>query len=343
MMDPVAESRSTPIADDFATLLDQLESAIPDLGSEALDREVAALLGTAFAPTRSKIAEPKRGEEARGRRRASADSEFSWFGQLVARWPVLSPAQTTAAAIEVEVGLLAGERLATSDRALLDRRIYADLYRLAEIGERSFVRLVLSNLRLVFHWSKGVAHSVDSDWAQDAFQVGCIGLMRGIQGWDHKMGFTLSTFVSWHIRQAIQRWRANDILLIRIPVHVWEAIGSDDKTLKPALRAAAARAQNIFSLDEMDGEEPWFECDGGLTEAIEELERVEVIRDALAQIDGREAAILRMRFGIGEYAEPMTLEEIGSAFGFTRERARQLETKGKAKLMAMSAVRELLG
>lgn len=342
-MDHARSNPATPtVSDDLSALLAELEAAMPDLSADVLDREVAELLGREATVPSSSAAKSRR-EQPNERRRKSGRSEFEWYTHLVARWSVMSQPQTIAAAIEIEAGLFAAERLATTERATLDRRTNADLHRLVEIGERSFARLVLSNLRLVFHWSKGVAQSVDSDWAQDAFQAGCLGLMRGIQGWDYKMGFTLSTFVSWHVRQAIQRWRANEILLIRIPVHVWESLNSEDKDLAPALQLAATRAQNIFSLDEMDGEEPWFEYDGGLNDATDDVERAATLSKALDSIPEREGLVLRMRYGIGDdIAEPMTLEAIGAAFGFTRERARQLETRGKDKLKAMSELRDLI-
>jgi DNA-directed RNA polymerase specialized sigma subunit len=100
--------------------------------------------------------------------------------------------ETIAAARAVEVGLFAEGRLETVDRAQVTRMHVRDLRTLVDNGRQAFQRLIVSNLRLVFHWSKGVASSLGEDWAQDAFQVGCIGLIRGLQGWDYTQGYALT-------------------------------------------------------------------------------------------------------------------------------------------------------
>lgn len=319
---------------DLVALLERLERENPELAAAALDREIDSLLER--TPAASRTASPvKASAEPLHRRKRTGEKVFEWFTPLVARHPLLSPEETQQCAREVEAGLFAEEYLATHPTAEMQRRHVADLHQLVETGQRSFERLVLSNLRLVFHWSKGIASQIDSDWAQDAFQVGCIGLIRGIQGWDYAKGFSLSTYVSWHIRQAIQRWRANDILLVRLPVHVWEALDGSPEKMTPAVRAAADRSQNMHSLDEMSGEEAWFEYDGGLEDAGYEVDRTWLVSHLLNALDEREAEILRLRHGLGD-ADPMTLDEIGVIFKVTRERIRQLERKAVTQLRAMA-------
>lgn len=323
-------------------LLRELEREHPELADARVDREVSELLGR-DAP-RSQRSTSQSEALARARRKRGR-SVFKWYARLVAHWPVLSQSETIAAARSVEVGLFAAERLdqARLD-AVADRSEIADLRELVVRGQDAFDLLVASNLRLVFHWSKGVALTIDDDWAQDAFQVGCIGLMRGIQGWDHAKGFALSTFVSWHIRQSIQRWRANDVLLIRIPVHVWEDLESKDSQLTPALRAAANRSLGLRSIDAMDTDGQEFVWDARLDEPLEAEEKRRAIERLLETLSEREASIIRDRYGIG--GDPKTLEEIGVTWDVTRERIRQIEYKAMEKLRHPSrshALRAFLG
>lgn len=320
---------------DLVALLDRLEGENPDLAAVALDSEIDSLLDRAPRPSTDPGSPDGRTTSRARLRKRGGVSAFEWFQPLVARHPVLSREDTERRAAEVEAGLLAEEYLATHAIAELQRRQVADFRELARIGRASYEILVLSNLRLAFYWSKGIASQVDSDWAQDAFQAGCIGLIRGVQGWDFTKGFTLSTYVSWHIRQSIQRWRNNEILLIRIPVHIWESLDNDPDRLTSGVREAAERSQNIWSLDEMDGEEAWFEYDSGLEEADERLERHWLASDLLSRLDDRSARILRLRHGF-DGQDPMTLNEIGEVFEVTRERIRQIESKALKALRLVS-------
>ncbi|WP_309104956.1 sigma-70 family RNA polymerase sigma factor [Microbacterium sp.] len=311
--------------DDALRFLESVLAGNPELSDAALGAEVDALLGRQAPRAASK-------PPVRRWKPASDDDEapeFGWLEHLLELAPAPDNEYVNEAARRVEVGLFAEERIAQSDLSQLSRWDIAELSTLAAEGKEAWRWLVLSNLRLVFHWSKGVARSVDPDWAQDAFQVGCIGLMRGLQGWDYRMGYKLSTFVSWHVRQAIQRWRANDVMIVRVPVHVWDALNSGDAALSSELRASAMRAQSVASLDAMlhdRGEDaPW---DGGL-EAIEDrIDRERAMKDLLSDLDHRSLDIVERRFGLRDDLDvPMTLDEIGDVWNVTRERIRQLEKK----------------
>jgi RNA polymerase sigma factor (sigma-70 family) len=317
---------------DALRFLEQLLVTHPDIDATALDSEVAALLGR----------EPKRAiEKVQGRARLALEADdsrddagFDWYQQLIAGTPRLDDTHTSEAARRVEVGLLAEERLAATNLSHASRRELAELYTLAEEGREAWTWLVLTNLRLVFHWSKGVARSVDPDWAQDAFQVGCIGLMRGLQGWDYAMGYKLSTFVSWHVRQAIQRWRANDVMIIRVPVHVWDAMGGEEADLNDKTREAAERAQDLASLEAMlfdRGED--VDWDGGIQAAEERIDRERAISGLLDGLDERTRDIIERRFGMRDDLDgPMTLDDIGEVWNVTRERIRQVEKKAMEAL-----------
>lgn len=318
---------------DALRFLDRLLAANPELNDAALESEVDTLLGR--APQRA-VSKVNRRWAAKVEEEPDDAPDFGWYQQLLALSPAIDDGYINEAARRVEAGLFAEERLADVDRPLTSRREMAELRILVEEGREAWNFMVLSNLRLVFHWSKGVARSVDSDWAQDAFQVGCIGLMRGLQGWDYRMGYKLSTFVSWHVRQSIQRWRANDVMIIRVPVHVWEALSSDDGDLTDALRESAARAQDLASLEAMlydrGEDEAW---DGGFGELEERIDQERTLGSLLGGLDERSLDIVQRRFGLRDDLDgPMTLDEIGEVWGVTRERIRQLEKKILTSLRA---------
>ena len=174
---------------------------------------------------------------------------------------------------------------------------------------------------------------------QDAFQVGCIGLMQGLVRWDYKLGFTVSTYVSWYIRQAIQRWRMNDVPIIRIPVHAATAMETDPSVLSGSVRESATRVRGVLSLDVLledlrDSESERVAWDGGLEETAAHSEVKRLLDEVLGAIGGRSGAVLRQRYGLQEGSDPATLELIGQRFGVTRERIRQIE---RAALTAVRA------
>jgi RNA polymerase sigma factor (sigma-70 family) len=316
---------------DILAILARVERDHPDLAAAALTREVDSLLGR--KPTLMQAARLAEMQTPK-RSRSPEDSAFAWYQPIAtALPPVMSRERTIAAARAVEVGLFAEEELDTLDRVTVTRTQMRNLRTLIGEGRESFRALIVSNLRLVFHWSKGVASSLGEDWAQDAFQAGCIGLIRGVQGWDYKMGYTLSTYVSWHIRQQIQRWRWNEVALIRLPVHVWERLESDSGDLSAAIEEAALRAQDILPIEDVDEDDLALVWDGGLGKIAEHVEMDRIVAQLLDDLTEREAAVLKLRHGLSEVSdEPMTLDAIGQMYGVTRERIRQIESKALKKL-----------
>lgn len=316
---------------EIVALLQRIESAAPGQFDSRLSAEVDSLLGRSGVASGRVEGDPRSGFRLRERR---SQPRFAWYASISLATPILSETEVHTAARDVEIGLFAREALEANGN--LDRDELADLHTLIESGEAAYLRLILSNLRLVFHWSKGVARSLDEQWAQDAFQAGCIGLMRGLQSWDHAKGYKLSTYVSWHIRQAVQRWRANEVSLIRLPVHVWDALNSDTAEVDPQLQKLADRATNIRSMNRLHDVRDNLVWDGGLHEAAEAIERRQIVLRMLDRLSEREADVLRLRFGLGAIDEPLTLGQIGEVFGVTRERIRQIEGGAFMKLRPKS-------
>ena len=306
-------------------LLEQIEAKHPEGLARLATREIDVLVGRDPVPPIELLDSGSTRRSVRAKR--SSRGVFDWYQSVLAVVPPLDAEGTIQAARSIEVGLFARERLSQLDLTATPRRDLIDLYTLAEYGESEYRRLLLSNVRLVFHWAKPIASSVGGDWVQDAFQVGFIGLMRGIQGWDFTQGFTLSTYVSWHIRQAIQRWRANETDLIRLPVHVTDKLRSAPHELSAQIQEAVARSRRLVPIDELDANEAGSHWDGGLVEVLESVFRRRHLDQILAGLPEQERRILSLRTGYPSDEDPKTLEEIGQIIGVTRERIRQIEKK----------------
>lgn len=316
---------------DILAILARVESAYPDLAAASLTREVDSLLGRKPTPIQSPRPAVMRAPKPS---RSGGGSAFAWYQRIAAALPpVMSSERTIAAALAVEAGLFAEAQLDALDCGTVTSAHIRDLRTLIREGREAFRALIVSNLRLVFHWSKGVASSLGEDWAQDAFQAGCIGLIRGVHGWDYRKGYALSTYVSWHIRQRISRWRWNEVALIRVPVHVWERLESDSDDLSAAIRTSALNALDIVPIEDVDEEDLQLVWDGGLEEVATNVEIDRIVAQLFHDLTEREADVLKLRHGLSDTSdEPMTLDAIGHMYGVTRERIRQIESKALEKL-----------
>ncbi len=256
-------------------------------------------------------------------------------------------------------GLAAADRLVveTVTLAEIDRR---RLERAVRNGERAKSDLIQANLRLVVSIAKRY-HGREMALL-DLIQEGNLGLMRAVDKFDHTKGFKFSTYATWWIRQAITRAIADQSRTIRIPVHMVEHINRvlkvqrelvqdlkrDPTTAELAERTGMSEervqdilriSQDLRSLDAPVGEEDdarfgdlipdQSSRDPGEAALDDEL-RI-VVESLLSEFNEREQDVVRMRFGLDD-GQPRTLEEVGKAFGVTRERIRQIEAKTLNKL-----------
>ena len=231
--------------------------------------------------------------------------------------------------------------------------------------------MIQANLRLVVSVAKG--HIGWGVPLPDLIQEGNIGLMQAVQKFDHRRGYRFSTYAIPWIWQAINRAVIDKSRIVRLPGHVVDDLTKlararknlaqklgRQPTEKELASETGLRSKKIESLLKLSSGGPVsFETPVGeegsqlgdfiADEAIlqpEEQSTANLLREELSKtlesLTPRERRIIELRFGLGnEYSR--TLAEVGTEFGLSKERIRQIEKEALAKLRHPSNSRELIG
>ncbi len=282
--------------------------------------------------------------------------------------------EATMVSTYVEIKKLFQTKEASKESFNLDpevlKEIVEQIKRGKKIADESKTRMAKSNLRLVVSIAKRYTNRGLP--FLDLIQEGNIGLMKAVDKFEYKKGYKFSTYATWWIRQAISRAIADQARTIRIPIHMIETINRINKIIRKYLQEEGRepdietialevglttdKVKNVIKItkEPISLEAPiGNEDDGKFGDFVEDKNSIspmdfmlksdlkDQIDDVLDQLNDREKAVIRMRFGLMFDESDRTLEEIGKELNVTRERVRQIESSAIKKLKHPKVGRKL--
>jgi RNA polymerase primary sigma factor len=309
-----------------------------------------------LVPALDEIDEPEAEEGEETVRPADAEDG----GERAAQLDLAPPA--TQDPLKLYVRSIGGGPLLTAaeERELARRKDEGD--------EEAKRKLIESNLRLVMSITRNYTKAGVP--LLDLIQEGNLGLIRAVEKFDYKLGFKLSTYATWWIRQAVTRALADQGRTIRLPVHVADQV----RRLMRSRRVLTQKLNRDPTIDELSAESgfapkrveelldlvehpvsletPVGDGESNFGDLVEDTKadlpedmtarrlRAVEVAVALQHLNPRLQRVLALRFGLdGE--KPQTLEQVGAELGITRERVRQLEGRALRELRAVAPGLEL--
>ena len=273
--------------------------------------------------------------------------------------------EVTMVSTYMEIKKLFQTKEASKDGFNLEEKELKDILDQIKIGKKitdnAKYKMAKSNLRLVVSIAKRYTNRGLP--FLDLIQEGNIGLMKAVDKFEYKKGFKFSTYATWWIRQAISRAIADQARTIRIPIHMIETINKINKVIRKHLQENGIEPDTATIAKEVDLSEEKIKQvikitkepisletpmgndeDGKLGDFVPDTstpspvdiimsdDLVNQIDNILEQLNEREQAVVRMRFGLLSDNSDRTLEEIGNELNVTRERVRQIESSAIKKL-----------